>query len=428
MEIIVATMNYEETPLVIREKFAFSKDENEKFIQQIYNQAGIIEIMLVSTCNRTEIYMCVEHEKIAIAHLFSALAKWTENDVEIVRTYFSIKTNRSAVQYVFEVCAGLRSLILGETQVLGQVRTGYSIADGAGTVKRTLHRLVQQSLRVAKQVHGELKINEHSMSVPFAAVNLMQQLFDRTDHFTVGVLGAGETAKLVINHLQNFTSAKIMIVNRTVENARYLVKNERSSIHPLSELNTVINQADVVITTVTTDQHLVTVDMLERPAFFGRARTKLMIDLGVPRNIAPDVTTDKRVILYTIDDLEKVVQINKVQRERIAGQAKKMLENESEEFMKWIRLALVTPLIANVHRRSDVIHSEVMESIQRKLPQLERKELDVIQKHMRSVQNQWLVGMIASIKQIPDEKHADEKMRFLKTMLKVSATEGGRIK
>ncbi|MGL4819701.1 MAG: glutamyl-tRNA reductase [Bacilli bacterium] len=395
MHFVVLSMNYESTPVSVREQFTFTDQEMQQFVLCLLQSEGIEECMVVATCNRTEIYAVVREVGAGTRNVLETLAVWYNVSNDCIRQSFSIWTNAAAMHHVFSVCAGLKSLVIGETQILGQVRDGYLCAQGVGGTKRYLNRLIQQALRAAKRIHSELKINDSVTSVAACALTIVDRLYGRDEPISVGVIGAGETAQLVIRHLNERNIRYLGVANRTEANIQRLESVAPIKAYRMDEMRTLVQHVDVLISTVHTKSPVVTTEHVRR---MYRTIPKLFIDLGVPRNIATEVGEVKGALLYAIDDLQRVIASNVKEREQIALQAENFVVEEVHRFDAWLRSQEVVPLIAQIHAKAKQIETETMDSVIRKMPTLSDREYEIIQKHMRSVQNQWLSSMVRTLK------------------------------
>jgi glutamyl-tRNA reductase len=327
MPLLALGLNHQTADLPLREKFAVSSARMPQVLHQL-QAAGIAEIVLLSTCNRTELYCVAEHSDEVIAAL-CAVCGVAVNDMQKV---WYVYHGQDALKHLVRVAAGLDSMILGEPQILGQVKEAYELAQQAGTVRTTLHRLFQQCFFLAKKVRSETSIGKNPVSIAFAAATLAKHIFSNMADCHLVLLGAGDTIELTARHFQRQGVNKFYFVNRTLKNAQQLAEKFQAPAFELSELICPLIKADIIITATDSQEFLITKKNVQSIFSQGKPRAILLLDLAVPRNIDPQIANLPDCYLYGIDDLQTVVLDNLEQRRDAAKLAKQIIDRESEQF------------------------------------------------------------------------------------------------
>jgi glutamyl-tRNA reductase len=335
MPLIALGLNHQTTPLALREKVALDAGQLPPALQSLRGLAGVEEAALLSTCNRTEIYAQVASGS------ESAVTRWLGEYHGLVDgsldNYLYLHNDGDAVRHLFRVATGLDSLILGEPQILGQVKEAWQAARAAGSLRNPLDRLFQQTFAVAKRVRTDTRIGAHPVSVAFAAVRLARQMFSELDRATVLLIGAGDTIELAARHLADAQVKRLLVANRTLEHAQALASRHGGYALPLSELERHLPEADIVISATASREPILSRDTVQDALRVRRHRPMFLLDLAVPRDIASDVAELRDAYLYTVDDLEQVIEENRASRREAAQQAEAIIDLQVEHYMAWWR-------------------------------------------------------------------------------------------
>ena len=336
MTLLAFGINHKTAPVEIREKVAFAPEKMEQALHECVNNGEVSEAAIISTCNRTELYTSVNEEDD-----FSSLLEWFcqyhKLKKEDVEPYIYLHSNNDAVQHILRVASGLDSLVLGEPQILGQIKDAYSTANHAGTIGRQLNRLFQHTFSVAKQVRTDTAIGANPVSVAFAAVSLAKRIFADLSEHTALLIGAGETPELVAQHLANQGVKKMIVANRTVERAQTLANTFNAEAIALSDMPDRLVEADIIIASTASQLPILGKGAVERALKQRKHRPMFMVDIAVPRDIEPEVGDLDDVYLYTVDDLHEVIEEGRQSREEAAVQAEEIIVNQVEHFMGWLR-------------------------------------------------------------------------------------------
>ncbi len=342
MTLCAVGLNHRTAPLDVRERLAFPVDGLQQALQALAGRPGVREAAVISTCNRTEVYTVMEPVSNADTVLHW-LAGSHAVDPEWLRPYLYVYQERDAVRHLLRVIPGLDSLVLGEPQIGGQARTAHLEAAHAGTLGQVLDRLFQHGFAVSKQVRTETGIGANPVSVAFAAVSLARQIFGPLDGYTALLLGAGETIELTARHLRQQGLGRFIVANRTRERAQELAAEHGGDAIPLSELPDRLPEADIVIASTASPLPLLGKGSVERALRKRRRRPIFMVDIAVPRDIEPEVDELDDVYLYTVDDLQDVIQENLRSRRHAAREAEEIIELQADRFMVWLRSLNTVP-------------------------------------------------------------------------------------
>ena len=398
----------------------FDEESLEKALVTLRHTKSILENVILSTCNRTEIYIVCDQLHTGRYYTKAFLGKWFSLDPQTFAPYLTIYEEEEAIQHLFKVACGLDSMILGETQILGQVRDAFMLAQETGTTGTIFNELFKQAITLAKRAHYETGIDESPVSVSYAAVQLAKSIFGSLKNKRVVILGAGETSQLTAKHLQSSGVKAITVVNRTYENAVQLASSLNAKAVPSENLKEALADCDILISSTGSKDYIITPEIV-RPFIKKRSgRHLFMIDIAVPRDIDPELDQMENVFLYNIDDLQKMVDENMIERKKIAKTIETMIEEAIEEFHAWLHTLGVVPLISALRTKALSIQAQTMESIERKLPDLTERELKVIRKHTKSIINQMLRDPILGLKESAAEPNAEHVME---TFIKIFAIE-----
>jgi len=360
MSIRVIGINHKTAPISIREKVAFTPDGLIEILQKIKNanSDNKNEVVILSTCNRTEIYSSSDLELSELRQWFNHQGSISQDDMNKCLYDYS---GEKAIQHIMRVASGLDSLILGEPQILGQLKIALKTAAEQKTAGTTLKRLMQHTFSTAKKVRTETSIGSNPVSVAFAAVNLAKQIFSDLENKSALLIGAGETINLVAKHLKNTGIGNIVIANRSVENATKLANELGGLGIPLQQIGDYLPEADIVISSTAAPLPIIGKGTVEWALKKRKHKPIFMVDIAVPRDIEAEVGELDDIYLYTVDDLQSVIEENMSSREEAAKHAEIMIEAEVQNFMGWIRAQDKMQLIKNYRNKVTNIQKETLE-------------------------------------------------------------------
>lgn len=365
MSLLALGLNHTTAPVEIRERVTFGPDIIVGALRSLTESDGVGEGVILSTCNRTEIY-CYGND-LDPDHLGQWLAGFHGLAHGDLSPYLYLHQERQAVEHLLRVASGLNSLVLGEPQILGQVKQAWQTATSAGTVGKILGRLFQHSFATAKQVRTDTAIGDSPVSVAFAAVSLSKQIFSDLSSQTALLIGAGETIELTARHLQQQQIGRIIVANRTVAKAHELAEQFNGYAISLTEIPAHLPEADIVISSTASPVPVLGKGTVESALKQRRHRPIFMVDIAVPRDIEAEVRELDDVYLYTVDDLEEVIQENLRSRQQAAEQAAEIIDQKSAEFMSWLRSLDAVSLIQSYRGQAEAIKQEALAKAKRML-------------------------------------------------------------
>jgi glutamyl-tRNA reductase len=371
-ELFVVGMSWRTAKVAVREKLAFREDELAETLLAITRELPVIEALLISTCNRVEVYGVAKPGADATTELRAWIAKRRNVRLADVGEALYERRGPAAIRHVFSVASSLDSLVVGEAQILGQLKDAYAFAGTAGTSGPVLSRAVERAFGVAKRVRTETSIARGAANVSSVAVELAGRVFGNLTGKNVLVIGAGKMSSLAAKHLYSNGAQKIVVTNRSPEKAEALADEIEATARPWAELEQLLVEADVVITSTGSREPVLTKPMFKKIAKARRYRPMMVIDIAVPRDAEPAIADVDGVYLFDIDDLDKVVAANLAERQKAAEHASKIVEHEAGQFEHWLRSQGVVPTIRALREKfAQVADAEV----QKALEQLARKDM-----------------------------------------------------
>ena len=364
MRLQILGLNHNTAPVEIREQVVFAGDEVSRALQRLKNLDGVDEAVLLSTCNRTEFYVITSDG--GRDRLKDWLHDYRHLDPGFADSLFTLDAD-DAIRHVFRVACGLDSMVLGETQILGQLKDAFREAQGAGTLGQQLSRLMQHTFSVAKKVRTDTEIGANPVSVASAAVSLAQQFYAGFTQHTALLVGAGVTVELVAKHLKGKEIGRLFVANRDVDRARGLANMFGGFAVPLSELEGTLPEADILITSTASPEPIIRREQFEAALKARKRKPIFAVDIAVPRDIEADVAELSDVYLYTIDDLQKVIQDGQTSREAAAVDAERILQDEIRRYLSMERAKQVSPVITSLREHAQSIREEVLRDAERRL-------------------------------------------------------------
>jgi len=364
MRLQILGLNHNTAPIEIREQVVFAGDEVSRACERLTDIDGVDEAVLLSTCNRTEFYVITSDGG------RGRLQNWLRDerglDPGFANSLFTLDTEE-AIRHVFRVACGLDSMVLGETQILGQLKDAFRSAQQAGTIGPHLGRLFQHTFSVAKKVRTDTEIGANPVSVASASVRLAQQFFAGFEKHTALLVGAGVTIELVAKHLVGKDIGRLFVANRDVDRARNLASKFGGYAVPLSELEGTLPEADILIASTAAPEAIITENMVKAAMKTRKRKPVFAVDLAVPRDIESEVAKVRDVYLYTIDDLQKVIQEGQTSREAAAVDANRILDDEIRRYLSIERAKKASPLIVALREQGETIRDGVLREAQRRL-------------------------------------------------------------
>ena len=367
MGFIALGINHRTAGVEVRERVSFSPEQLPDALQRLRAEAGADEVAILSTCNRTELY-CAQ-EQLDADRLVEWVARFHGMTAEELRRSSYLHQDAGAVNHMMRVAAGLDSMVLGEPQILGQMKDAWQAARTAGTLGPYLDRLFQSTFNMAKQVRTDTAIGENPVSVAFAAVSLARQIFAALRRSTALLIGAGETIALVARHLFEQGVGRIIVANRTLQRAELLSEPLGGQAIVLTQIPDILAECDVVISSTASPLPILGKGAVERALKQRRHKPMFMVDIAVPRDIEPEVGSLADVYLYTVDDLHEVIEENMRSRQGAAEAAERLIELGTGEFMQRLRALAAVDVVRSYRQKAEQARDQ---ELQKALAKLQR--------------------------------------------------------
>lgn len=396
--LVLLGLNHRSAPLDVREKVGFKETEVGEALDRLRAEHGVREAMILSTCNRVELLARVEDDREADAPLRRFLEETRGVTAEDIDRYCYRFDGLDAARHLFQVASGLDSMVLGEPQILGQIKEAYATAVGNGSTGPVLDRLVQQGLAAAKRVRTETGISRHAVSISYAAVNLARKIFGELSGRSVLLLGAGKMSELAARHLVAGGVAGIVVANRTFARAAQLAQDFGGVAVTWEEGLIQFEKVDIVITGTAAPEPVVRREHVQKAMRARRNRPLFLVDIAVPRDVDPAVNDLDNVYLYDIDDLQTVVDSNLEERRHAAEKARELLDGEVASFDRWRQTADVAPVIAALSDHLHHVGKEEIERYRRKMQSFSPEQRELVEEFARSLVQKILHPAIRHLK------------------------------
>ncbi|MEH1815353.1 MAG: glutamyl-tRNA reductase [Nostoc sp.] len=425
MNIAVVGLSHKTAPVEVREKLSIPEPQIESAIAQLASYPHIDEVAILSTCNRLEIYIVTSEADQGIRELTQFLAEYSKLPVISLRKHLFMLLHDDAVMHVMRVAGGLDSLVLGEGQILAQVKTTHKLGQQYSGIKTILNRLFKQALTAGKRVRTETSIGTGAVSISSAAVELAQIKVANLAACRVVILGAGKMSRLLVQHLISKGAVEISIVNRSRDRALELTKQfpqQPINIHPLSEMMNVIADSDLVFTSTSATEPIL--DRAKLEMVLEVQRSLMLFDISVPRNVHADVNELENVQAFNVDDLKAVVAQNYESRRKIAQEAERLLEEEVEAFDIWWRSLETVTTISCLRNKVETIREQELEKALSRLgSEFAEKHQEVIEALTRGIVNKILHDPMVQLRSQQDVEARRRCMQTLQMLFNLDAEE-----
>lgn len=416
MHLTLVGLSHKTAPIQIREKLTFPATRQEEALNILTSVPEVVEAVIVSTCNRTEVYAVTAAGSDGPGAVIDFLATYHDLDRHELVRYLYIKEGEAVVHHLFRVVASLDSMVIGEAQILGQVKEAYEYAFEYNGTGRIFNRLFRQSFEVGKRVRSETAIGEAAVSISYAAVELAKKVFDTLQGRTVLVVGAGKMSELTAKHLCSNGVCNVLVANRTFERAVELAERFEGTAIPYDELFERMRGADIVISSTAATEYVITKPAVAATLKGRRGRPLFFIDIAVPRDIDPAVNELDDVFLYDIDSLNGVVESNLEERMREAERAEHIIGEEMGEFERWLESMEVVPTVAAIRAKAEAVRAAELEKAMKRLGGLSEREIQTVEALTASIVNKMLHGPTSRLKTVAGERYGVayvEAARFL---------------
>ena len=386
MHLLLVGLNHKTAPIELRERLSVGKAQLAEALAGLKALDGLSECLLLSTCNRTEVYAYTKHRSDD-----GTIFGWMSDFFHVPQDDFDAHTysiaGHKAAEHLFGVAGGIDSMVIGETQILGQVKEAYAVASELGATGSVLNTLFQQAASVGKRVRTETEISRGASSAGSAAVLLAKSIFGELAGRAVLVVGAGEIAELTIEHLTSCGIGRVLVTNRTYPRAVKLAKKFDGEPVKFDDLASAFERADIVITSTGASEPIIGREMIQQAMRSRRGRPIFLIDIAVPRDVEADVSKLDNVFLYNIDDLHAVVESDKANRRAEIEKVETIIAEEVDEFSRWFRTMEAVPVITALREKFEDIRQAELEKLCRKLPHLSPEDMEAISAATKSIVN-----------------------------------------
>jgi len=403
--IVVVGLNHETAPVAVREALAFPKERLGEALARVRQEAGLGEAVILSTCNRVEVYGRAAESSLDAVAAF--LARFHERDPAEIAPHLYRLEGEAAVRHAFRVAASLDSMVMGEPQILGQVKDAYEAAEKAGSLGSVLNALRNRSIAAAKRARTETAIGRNAVSVSHVAVELARKIFGELRDRSVLLVGAGKMSELAARQMVRDGARASVLGGRTFEKAEQLAAALGGRAAPFEALRGELARADIVISGTGAPGVVIQRADVEAAQASRRGRPLFLIDIAVPRDIAEDAGKVPGVFLYDLDDVKKVAEANLRERKKEASAAEAILEEEIREFLEWRRSLEVVPLLVELRKRGDEIRKAEIEKARRRLGPLTEEQEKALEAATSAIVNKLLHGPTVQLKQMAGESQPE---------------------
>lgn len=405
-EIVLIGLNHNTAPVAVRECIAFSAEEAESAVEALHRHPAISEALLFSTCNRVEVAIVTSDTGEGVAATKAFIATHNRVPLEQFEAALYIHRGKEAVRHIFRVAASLDSMMVGEPQILGQIKEAYRIATAKKTSGVVLNRLLHRAFFVAKRVRSETGIGDHAVSISYAAIELGRKIFGSLKGKGVLLVGAGEMAELAVEHLIRHRSGKIWVANRTFERGVELARRFSGQAVRFEEIPTALEQVDIIISSTGSTVPVITRDEVRSVFRVRKNRPLFFIDIAVPRDIDPEINRLTNCYVYDIDDLKEVVEENIEDRNKEAVKGERLVDEAVIQFSHWYESLEVVPTIVALREKMDEIVRDELKKTLGPMTRLSEKEKEAFDRMRNALINKILHDPTLFLK--GDECHADK--------------------
>ena len=422
MHILTLGLNHRTAPVEIREKLAAAATARENALTQLTERCGLCEAALLSTCNRWEIYAASDSSK----SLEDALRFLTEAqgiDTGRLKPHLYEFSDEDAVQHLFAVACGIDSLVIGESQILKQVRDALEMAQQNGSARLLLNEIFQRSLRVGKRARTETDIGRGRLSIGTAAVELASQIFDSFDSRSALLIGTGKMGELTAQYLVDSGIGRLYVTNRTPGRAMALAKCFSGEAVNFADLAIKLQEVDVVISSTAAPDFVIPADMMRQTMRRRRSRPLFLIDIAVPRDIDPQVRNLDNVFLFDIDDLKQVVDSNRSEREGEVLNVQQLIREEIQDFTRWFHALSTGPLVKALRQRAEVLRQAELDRWMAKFSHLSEQDLKSVEGILRGYGNKLLHDPLVRIREFANDEDGYIRLDTVQRLFNLDTSE-----
>jgi glutamyl-tRNA reductase len=414
MRLLVTGVSHKTAPVEVRERLAIAETALPAALRKLASREGIVEALVLSTCNRIEIAVSADDHVDPVSQISSFLFEARTVEPSTLGPCLYHHEGRDAIHHLFRVAASLDSMVVGEPQILGQLKAAYAQAKSQNCLNGLLESVLARAFNVAKRVRSETGIGQMAVSVSYAAVELARKIFGTLDGRTVMIVGSGKMSELAAKHLRRSGAAHIFVTNRTFERAQELAAIFQGTPLEYSRFLAILPEVDILITSSGAPHYVVTREEMQRVISARRNRPMFLIDIAVPRNVEPTVNEVDNVFLYDIDDLQEVVNANLRERNKEAERAEELVTEEVERMMARIKVQEVAPTIVSLQEQLEQIRASEIERLRRKFGALTLEQEEALESLTRGIVNKIAHGPISELRRQagqPDGVHIIHAIR-----------------
>jgi glutamyl-tRNA reductase len=414
MKLLLIGVSHKTAPVEVRERLAFREESIPAALGALKACCGVVEAVILSTCNRVEIVLTTEDgaDPHSIADAFLAGQKAV--DLQTLAPHLYRRQGRDAIHHLFRVAASLDSMVVGEPQILGQLKTAYNLAKTCGALSGWLEGLYERAFQVAKRVRSETGIGQMAVSVSYAAVELARKIFGSLENRTVMLVGAGKMSELAARHLRRSGASHVFVTNRTPERAAEMAALFQGTPVDYTRFVAMLPEVDIVVASSGAPHYILHKDEMQRVIAARRNRPMFLIDIAVPRNIDPAVNELDNIFLYDIDDLEEVVHSNLRERMKEAERAEALVTEEVDHTMARLKVAEVAPIIVGLQEQFEQIRTSELDKVRRRYGPFTERQEEALEALTRGIINKVAHGPITALRAhsaAPDGAHVVAAIR-----------------
>ncbi|GAB6098516.1 glutamyl-tRNA reductase [Halanaerocella petrolearia] len=415
MELIVIGANHKSAPLKIREELSLTTKEERNLLTSIKSATSLQEGIVVSTCNRTEIYVVADDKSYATEFIFQHLKQISNLNIQQIKEHVYLQYGFEAVNHLFQVASGLNSLVIGETQILGQLKAAFELAQELETVDKYLYKLFTEAFRTGKRARSETEIGANAASVSYVAVELANDIFGSLSGETVLILGAGEMSELTLKNLVSYGVKGVMVANRTYKRGKELASKFDGEAVTWDQLEEWVDDVDIIIASTGAPHYVLHYNMVQR-AMEKKRGPLFLIDIAVPRDIEPEISELPGVHLYDIDDLEAVVEKNLAQRQEEVTAVEEIIDQKLIQFESWLNHQQVLPLLKNMRQKAGKIKSQELNRALKQLDNSDRSSEEIVTSLANRLVNKLLHSPTIRLKEIANTKNSQQRIKIIEDL------------
>ena len=414
MRLLVTGLNHKTAPVEVREKLAFDGPKLQEGLNELLKLSTVNEGIIISTCNRVELYTQVTDIETAKKEIKEFLSRFHSIPLASLEGSLYFHADSEAIRHVFRVASSLDSMVVGEPQILGQVKDAFEFALSKKTTGVLLNKLLKKAISVAKRVRTETRIAENAVSISYAAVELAKKIFSDLSEKTFMLLGAGEMAELAVRHLINNGVRDVTVANRTYERGLELAKEFCGRAIRFDDFKDELVNTDIIICSTGAPTYILYKEDMQKIMKKRKNRSVFIIDISVPRNIDPAINDIDNVYLYDVDDLQGVVDANIMERKKEAEKAEAIVSEEVEKFIKWQNSLDAVPTIVALRNKAKQIKQSELERLFNRLPELNDRDRNLIQTAINAVVNKLIHPPTVALKE--DREDRDVLIATIRTL------------